>query len=62
MTNLFQIGQAFRADQPFDLILDDVVHAIQETVGFNVASLSLLEGEPLHLYRVAARRHSAGAV
>ncbi|MBP7687791.1 MAG: GAF domain-containing protein, partial [Thermoflexales bacterium] len=54
LTNLFQIGQAFRTDQPLDLILDDVVHAIQETVGFNLVSLSLLEGEPPHLQRVAA--------
>ncbi|HZY42918.1 MAG TPA: GAF domain-containing protein, partial [Anaerolineae bacterium] len=54
LTNLFQIGQAFRTDQPLDLILDDVVHAIQETVGFNLVSLSLLEGEPPHLQRTAA--------
>jgi len=54
LTNLFQIGQAFRTDQALDLILDDVVHAIQETVGFNLVSLSLLEGEPPHLQRIAA--------
>jgi PAS domain S-box-containing protein len=54
LTNLFQIGQAFRTDQPLELILDDVVHVIQETVGFNLVSLSLLEGEPPHLQRAAA--------
>lgn len=54
LTNLFQIGQAFRTDQSLDMILDDVVHAIQETVGFNLVSLSLLEGEPPQLQRVAA--------
>ena len=54
LTNLFQIGQAFRTDQPLDLILDDVAHAIQETVGFNVVILSLLDGEPPQLLRVAA--------
>jgi GAF domain-containing protein len=37
LTNLFQIGQAFRSDQALDQTLDDVVHAIQETVGFEVA-------------------------
>jgi PAS domain S-box-containing protein len=54
LTNLFQIGQAFRGDQPLDRILDDVVHAIQETAGFEAAVLSLLEGEPPHARRVAA--------
>ena len=54
LTNLFQIGQAFRTDQPLDQVLDDVVHAIQETVGFNVVMLSLIEGEPSHLRRVAS--------
>ncbi|HEY4720622.1 MAG TPA: GAF domain-containing protein, partial [Anaerolineae bacterium] len=54
LTNLFQIGRAFRTDQPLDLILDDVAHAIQETVGFNVVMLSLLESEPPRLRRVAA--------
>ncbi len=54
LTNLFQIGQAFRTDQPLDQVLDDVVHAIQETVGLNVVMLSLVEGEPPHLRRVAS--------
>ncbi len=54
LTNLFQIGQAFRSDQPLDQVLDDVVHAIHETAGFEVAVLSLLEGEPPHARPVAA--------
>ncbi|HTP07864.1 MAG TPA: GAF domain-containing protein, partial [Anaerolineae bacterium] len=54
LTNLFQIGQAFRTNQPLDEVLDEVVHAIQETVGFNVVMLSLIEGEPAHLRRVAS--------
>jgi PAS domain S-box-containing protein len=54
LTNLFQIGQSFRSNQPLDLVLDDVVHAIQETVGFNVVILSLVEGEPPYLRRVAS--------
>ncbi len=54
LTNLFQIGQAFRGDQTLDQILDDVVHAIQETAGFDVAVLNLLEGEPPHAKPVAA--------
>lgn len=54
LTNLFQIGQAFRTDQPLDDLMDEVAHAIQETVGFNVVSLSLMEGDPPRLRRVAA--------
>ncbi len=54
LTNLFRIGQAFRTDQPLDDLLDEVAHAIQETVGFNLVSLSLLEGEPPRARRVAA--------
>ena len=54
LTNLFQIGQAFRGDQTLDQILDDVVHAIQETAGFDVAVMNLLEGEPPHARSVAA--------
>jgi PAS domain S-box-containing protein len=54
LTNLFQIGQAFRSDQSLDQILDDVVHAIQETVGFDIAVLNLLEGEPPRARLVAA--------
>jgi len=54
LTNLFQIGQAFRGDQSLDQTLDDVVHAIQETVGFDVAVLHLLEGEPRRARAVAA--------
>ncbi|HZY44133.1 MAG TPA: GAF domain-containing protein [Anaerolineae bacterium] len=54
LTNLFQIGQAFRTDQPLEKIFDDVVHAIQETVGFNIVVLSVLTGEPPRLKREAA--------
>ena len=62
LTNLFQIGQAFRTDQPFDQILDDVVHAIQETVGFNVVVLSLVEGEPPHAAPGGGGRYADGRV
>ncbi|HET7375129.1 MAG TPA: GAF domain-containing protein, partial [Anaerolineae bacterium] len=54
LTNLSQIGRAFRSDMPLDEIFDDVVHAIQETVGFNIVVLSVLTGEPPALRREAA--------
>ncbi|MGH2594187.1 MAG: GAF domain-containing protein, partial [Anaerolineae bacterium] len=53
LANLFEIGQAFRSDRPLIEVLDDVVHAVQETVGFNVALLSLLAGDPPVMERVA---------
>lgn len=53
LANLFEIGQAFRSDRPLTEVLDDVVHAVQETAGFNVAMLSLLVGDPPLLERVA---------
>ncbi|HLF24715.1 MAG TPA: GAF domain-containing protein [Anaerolineae bacterium] len=54
LANLFEIGQAFRSDRPLIEVLDDVVHAVQETAGFNVVLLSLLSGDPPALERVAA--------
>jgi PAS domain S-box-containing protein len=54
LANLFEIGQAFRSDRPLGDVLEDVVHAVQETAGFNVAMLSLLVDDPPVLERVAA--------
>jgi PAS domain S-box-containing protein len=59
LSNLFAISQAFRSNQPLENVLDDVAHAIQETVGFDVVVISLVEGDPstpgaLMLRRVAA--------
>jgi PAS domain S-box-containing protein len=54
LTNLFQISQSFRGAQPLDQILDDVVHAIQESAGFEIAVLRLLEGEPPRARAVAS--------
>jgi GAF domain-containing protein len=54
LANLFAISQAFRSNQPLENVLEDVAHAIQETVGFDVAVVSLVEGEPPVQRRVAA--------
>ncbi|HJW84372.1 MAG TPA: GAF domain-containing protein, partial [Anaerolineae bacterium] len=54
LANLFEIGQAFRSDRPLIEVLDDVVHAVQETSGFNVVVLSLLTDDPPVLERVSA--------
>ncbi|HET7087414.1 MAG TPA: response regulator, partial [Anaerolineae bacterium] len=54
LANLFEIGQAFRSDRPLVEVLEDVVHAVQQTAGFNIVLLSVLEGDPPALERVAA--------
>jgi len=54
LSNLFEISQAFRSNRPLDNVLDDVAHAIQETVGFDVVVVSLVEGDPPVQRRVAA--------
>ncbi len=54
LANLFEIGQAFRSDRPLDEVLDDVVHAVQETAGYSAVLLSLLDGDSRMLERVAA--------
>ena len=54
LSNLFAISQAFRSNQPLENVLDDVAHAIQETVGFDVVVVNLVEGSPRVQRRVAA--------
>jgi PAS domain S-box-containing protein len=54
LSNLFEISQAFRSNRPLENVLDDVAAAIQETVGFNVVVVSLVEGDPPMQRRVAA--------
>jgi PAS domain S-box-containing protein len=54
LSNLFDISQAFRSNRPLENVLDDVAHAIQETVGFNAVVISLVEGDPPVQRRVAA--------
>ncbi len=46
MSRLFEIGHALRMDQPLERILEDIAYAIQETVGFNIALIGLVEEEP----------------
>jgi PAS domain S-box-containing protein len=54
LANLSAISQAFRSNQPLETVLDDVAHAIQEAVGFDVVVVNLVEGEPPVQRRVAA--------
>ncbi len=53
LARLSEISRAFRSDQPLETVLEDIAYAIQETVGFNVALISVMRGDPPMLHRVA---------
>ncbi len=54
LRNLLTISRMLRSEHTLDDLLDLVVQSIPETIGFNVALLSLLQGDPPMLHRVAA--------
>ncbi len=54
LATLFEISQAFRSDQPLEDTLDAVAHAIQDTVGYDIVIISIVEGDPPIRRRVAA--------
>ena len=54
LRELIAISHVLHMGHALDDILDQIVQAIPATVGFNVAMLSLAEGEPPMLRRVAA--------
>ncbi len=53
LSDLSKITNAFRTDQPLQDLLEEIVLSIRDTVGFNIVLLSLVEGDPPHLRRVA---------
>jgi PAS domain S-box-containing protein len=56
IAQIVRISRVIRSEQPFEEMLEEVVYALQEGVGFNVVLLSLVEGEGAGrlLRRVAA--------
>lgn len=54
MDSLLRVGQKMRADLPLEETLEEIAYAIQETVGFNLVVVSVVEGTPAVLRRVAA--------
>jgi PAS domain S-box-containing protein len=54
MGRLLEISQKLRAGGQLEDTLEEIAYAIQETVGFNVVLISLSEGVPPMLRRVAA--------
>jgi len=53
MRGMLEVGQALRSERPLENALDAVAHTIQESLGFERVLISLLEGEPPVLRRVA---------
>lgn len=45
LSHLFEIGQTMRTDRPLEDVLTEVAFAVQETVDYNVALISVREGE-----------------
>jgi PAS domain S-box-containing protein len=51
---VLEVSRALRSDRPLEEILEEVAYAIQESVGFNLVLLGVVEGYPPYQRRVAA--------
>jgi len=54
LATLFEISGALRMDLSLEDILERIIHAIPDVVGFNRAILSWVEGDPPYLRRVVS--------
>lgn len=54
LASVLEISRAVRSDQPLEEVLEEVAYAIEESVGFNVVLISVLEGDPPYQRRMAA--------
>jgi PAS domain S-box-containing protein len=54
LNSLLEIGNALRMNLSLEEVLDQIVYAIPDAAGFNLALLSVVEGDPPILRRVAA--------
>jgi PAS domain S-box-containing protein len=53
MRGMLEVSQALRAERPLENALDAIAHTIRESLGFERVLISLIEGEPPVLRRVA---------
>ena len=53
LSRVLEVSRAFRSDRPMEEVLEEIAYAIQESVGFNLVLISVLEGDPPVLRRVA---------
>jgi len=51
---LFEVSRSLRMDKPLEVILEDIAYAMQESAGFNIVLISVVEGDPPYLKRVAS--------
>jgi GAF domain-containing protein/DNA-binding response OmpR family regulator/nitrogen-specific signal transduction histidine kinase len=54
LSQILKVSQAVRSDQPLEDTLDEIAHAVQSSVGFDLVLISILEGDPPMRHRVAA--------
>jgi PAS domain S-box-containing protein len=54
MTRLLEVSRKLRTDVPLEETLEEIAYAIQETVGFDLVLISVVEGAPRALRRLAA--------
>lgn len=54
LNSLLEIGNVLRMNLSLEEVLDQIAYSIQDAVGFNMALLSIVEGDPPTLRRVAA--------
>lgn len=54
LSRVLEVSQAIRSDQPLEKVLEEVAYTVQESVGFNLVLISVLEGDPPYLRRVVA--------
>lgn len=53
LSRVLEVSRAFRSDRPLEEVLEEIAYAVQESVGFNMVLISILEGDPPVLRRIA---------
>ncbi len=53
LSALSELSRSFRTDRPLEEVLEDVAYAIREATGFRAVLISVTEGKPPRLKRVA---------
>lgn len=54
MSSLLEVSRKLRTDVPLEDTLEEIAYAIQDTIGFDVVLISICEGVPPMMRRVAA--------
>jgi PAS domain S-box-containing protein len=54
LASVLEVAKALRSDRPLEDILEEVAYGIQETVGFDLVLISVVEGDPPVQRRMAA--------